>query len=145
MLISCQAMSDMKNDLIIINLYLLLPATCWYLWHKNNSINRVFFDCNQSLCFSSHSFIYKFFFRIIFRGFTTYFDPTLFFWGKDEKKSVGKMKKQKMSVISVFKGEVRLTDERHTIGTNKKLVVDLINQEKNRSSLWGQSLFEIAL
>ena len=55
------------------------------------------------------------------------------------------MKKQKMSVISVFKGEVRLTDERHTIGTNKKLVVDLINQEKNRSSLWGQGLFEIAL
>ena len=48
-----------------------------------------------------------------------------------------------MSVISVFKGEVRLTDERHTIGTNKKLVVDLINQEKNRSSHWGQDLFEV--
>ena len=48
-----------------------------------------------------------------------------------------------MSVISVFKGEVRLTDERHTIGTNKKLVVDLINQEKNRSSHQGQDLFEV--
>ena len=60
-----------------------------------------------------------------------------------KKKSVGKMKKQKMSVISVFKGEVRLTDERHTIGTNKKLVVDLINQEKNRSSHQGQDLFEV--
>ena len=43
------------------------------------------------------------------------------------------MKKQKMSVISVFKGEVRLTDERHTIGTNKKLVVRFDQPRKNRS------------
>ena len=42
---------------------------------------------------------------------------------KKEKKICRKNGKAEMSVISVFKGEVRLTDERHTIGTNKKLVV----------------------
>ena len=84
--------------LIIINLYLLLPATCWYLWHKNNSINRVFFDCNQSLCFASHSFILNFSFRIFFfvLSLLNLMVHTLFFWGKKmKKKSVGKWKSRK--------------------------------------------------